>query len=64
MTITAQVSPDTWRQSLKYGPLQELALPAHGTRGNHADMGQVRQYLKEHDDEDVFGRIFAVGEGD
>lgn len=45
-----------------YDPLQELALAAHGTRGNHADMGEVRQYLQEDDDEDVFVSIFAVGE--
>ena len=58
---TFDVPSQDWQQHLKYPTLQELALSAHGTRGNHANMGEVRAFLREHGDEDVFTDIFAVG---
>eukprot|EP00730_Choanoeca_flexa_P002968 TRINITY_DN11248_c1_g1_i1.p2 TRINITY_DN11248_c1_g1~~TRINITY_DN11248_c1_g1_i1.p2 ORF type:complete len:284 (+),score=24.86 TRINITY_DN11248_c1_g1_i1:326-1177(+) len=53
--------PD-WTCSARYPPFEELVLDAHGTRGNHANMGQVRAFLEEHDDGEVFKAIFSIGD--
>lgn len=44
----------------RFPPLQELAIAAHGPRGNHGDFGEVRDYLQQHNLEDAFVSIFGV----
>lgn len=40
--------------------MTELVTDAHGPRRNHADMGQVRDFLEKNGLGDVFSEIFAV----
>jgi hypothetical protein len=44
----------------RFPPLQELAIAAHGPRGNHGDFGEVRDYLQQHNLGDAFVDIFGV----
>lgn len=44
----------------RFPPMDELAVAAHGPRGNHGDFGEVRVYLRERGLEQVFVEIFGV----
>ncbi|EGD82576.1 hypothetical protein PTSG_11979 [Salpingoeca rosetta] len=59
--VTQTVATSDVESERKFPRMHELIVDAHGQRGNHADMGQVRQYLEEHGLGDVFTHIFAVG---
>lgn len=45
----------------KIKDFQELNFDTHGPRSNHMDLGQFRDYLKEHGLDYMFTELFAIG---
>jgi hypothetical protein len=50
----------SWREALKYGPLQELHTIGHGADGKHSDLGQLRAFMAAHGEDERFAALFPV----
>lgn len=59
-SITCRKRETSLDMERKFKGFNELFFDTHGQRSNHMDLGQFREYLREHDLELMFKELFGV----